>query len=511
MQRGEINMGIFRLIKALSKSGLLSIESVTELSRAIRQQGVNVMALLHFAVKKYGERTAIIHSEKELTYGELFTQSMQLAHYFSQQHDIKPNMRIGIHCRNDVALVKVIFALSRLGAKVYFLNTEMGNEQCQQVVQKHQFDLFIYDDSLKSGGIRKQALCIYDIPLHPINDAVTKLEKTSTSNFILLTSGTTGIPKEVVHKPSLFRYLPPVIGLVEQLRLLEYKSGYIATPLYHGYGLAILFLLLALGKKVILTDSFNAKQACSLIAKHEVEIVTVVPLMIHKMLAENLKSQQSLRCIASGGAMLSPHLVNEVTANVGEVLYNLYGTSETGLNLIATPSDLAYAPHTIGRGIKGIDLKIVEANEQGIGQLWVKSKAGMVNPHHNWLPTGDLAYQDNNGYYFLAGRQDDLVVSAGENVYPVQLENTLLAHPFIEDVAVIGVHDEQFGQRLQAFVQLKAGKTITQDSIVHWLKTKVARYEMPKHIIFLNSIPYTNLGKKDKKQLTHIKGSEYHV
>ena len=128
----------------------------------------------------------------------------------------------------------------------------------------------------------------------------------------------------------------------------------------------------------------------------------------------------------------------------------------------------------------------------------------MVNPNNNWISTGDLAYQNANGFYFWAGRQDDMIVSAGENVYPIHIENILLEHPSIEDVAVIGVHDEQFGQRLQAFIQMKQGADLEQEKLLAWLQSKVARYEMPKEITFLQSIPYTALGKKDKKQLNNL-------
>ena len=506
-------MNIIRLCLALSKSGLLSFPSITKLLRAILKQGLNLMTLLDFAANKYDKNVALIDDTDELTYSELLNDSIKLSSYLNEHCNVGPKQKVGILCRNHASLVKSIFALSRLGSNLYFINAEVGKIQFDQLVKKHQFDFFIYDASFSSFVKElnvKQKLCMSEIiEILNQNQEPLSIRRTSSSNIILLTSGTTGTPKEVIHKPSLFNYLNPFLGMVQRLKLVHYKNGYIATPLYHGYGIAILFLFIVLGKKVVLSEKFDVKKACELIRKHEVEIVTVVPLMIHKMMKENVAHLNSLRCIASGGAVLSPNLVEEVQESLGDVLYNLYGTSETGLNIIATSDDLTYSTCTLGKGIKGVKLKIVNSLQENaqrgtIGQLWVKSKGSMVNPNNHWISTGDLAYQDANGFYFLAGRQDDMIVSAGENVYPIYIENILLEHAFIEDVAVIGIHDEQFGQRLQAFIQTKQGAEITQELLFEWLQSKVARYEMPKEITFIDSIPYTPLGKKDKKQLSHL-------
>ena len=503
-------MNIIRLFIALSKSGLLSFSSITKLLRAIFNQGLNLMTLLDFAASKYGKNVALIDDTEELTYSELLNDSIKLSTILYEHYKIGPKQKVGILCRNHASLVKSIFALSRLGSNLYLINAEVGNRQFHQLVKNHQFDFFIYDASFNSivkESTVKQKLCVSEISeILNKNQENHPIQRTSSSNIILLTSGTTGTPKEVFHKPSLFNYLNPFLGMVQRLKLVQYKNGYIATPLYHGYGIAILFLFITLGKKVVLSEKFDAKKACALIQKHEVEIVTVVPLMIHKMMKENVAHLNSLRCIASGGAVISPNLVKEITESLGNVLYNLYGTSETGLNIIATPDDLNYSTFTLGKGINGIKLKILNRQNENVergttGQLWVKSKGSMVNPHNHFISTGDLAYQDEKGFYFLAGRQDDMIVSAGENVYPIHVENILFEHPLIEDVAVIGIHDEQFGQRLQVFLQMKQGAEITQEVLFEWLQSKVARYEMPKEITFIDSIPYTPLGKKDKKQL----------
>ncbi|MCL6459731.1 MAG: fatty acid--CoA ligase family protein, partial [Gorillibacterium sp.] len=172
----------------------------------------------------------------------------------------------------------------------------------------------------------------------------------------------------------------------------------------------------------------------------------------------------------------------------------------------ATPQDLSYSAHTIGRKIKGVHLKIVDDQKNEVevgkvGRFCIKNSWSMRNRDASWIESGDLGYRDENGYYFLCGRADDMVVSAGENVYPIEVEQILIQHSQVADVAVIGIRDQDFGQRLKAFVQLVDNATLTQEELYVWLRPRVARFQVPKEIVFLDHMPYTSLGKHDKKQL----------
>ncbi|MDA8222799.1 MAG: AMP-binding protein [Desulfitobacterium hafniense] len=242
------------------------------------------------------------------------------------------------------------------------------------------------------------------------------------------------------------------------------------------------------------------------ISKHNVEVATVVPLMVYKMLKHNAEDLKSLSCIVSDGAELNPKLVIDIYNTLGEVVYNLYGTSETGLNTMATPQDLLYSTKTVGKRIEGVHLKILDENKNevnfgNVGQLCIKNKWSMRNSKSSRIETGDLGYRDCKGYYFLCGRVDDMVVSAGEKVYPVEIEQALINHPQVEDVAVIGINDEGFGQRLKAYVLTNKNADLTEKELLEWLTYRIARFQMPKEIAFVNHLPYTSLGKLDKKQL----------
>lgn len=505
-------MKIIKLLFVLYKIKVLSPIGLLRLRAAIYRCGINLMTLLYFAEKTYGNKVALVDEHETLSYKQLLIQSERLSVVLFEKYQLKKGQKVGLVCKNHASLVLSIFAFSRLGANIYLLNPEMSKKQFETLLGEHDFDLVVYDCELSPKVEKAKAkIMSYHTHLPAINHLLTasvnenfKLQRNSMSKLVLLTGGTTGKSKEVVHKPSFFHYLDPFLGLLSRLNLLKYQNVYIATPIYHGYGIAILLLFLALGKKVVITKGFNAEKACRLIREQKVDVVTVVPIMLSKMLRTSAEDLKSLSCIASGSSELNPKLVNEVLTQLGDVLYNLYGTSESGLNTIATSQDLKHSGNTIGKVIRGVPLKILDnnKNEVGlgeIGQLCIKKDK--LFRKNSWIETGDLGYQDAKGYYFLCGRTDDMVVSAGVNVYPIELEQILIHHPHVEEVAVIGMSDEEFGQRLKAFVKLAENTVLTKEELHEWLRPRVARFQVPKDIVFVQLMPYTPIGKLDKQQL----------
>ncbi len=492
-------MGLYRLISA------------------IYLHGVNMLALLKIAGRIYGNKTALVDENDTLSYAQLLSESERLAIVLKESYQVKKDQKVGFLCKNHASFIKSIFAVSQLGADIYLLNVEMSRIQFDYLLEHHDFDLIIYDAELscfiEESSYHKEKILSYHEDFPAINNSLRAsvngnqiLKRSSSSKMVLLTGGTTGNSKVASHQPSIFNYVHPFLSLLTRLQLIKYNTAYIATPIYHGYGVAVLLLFIALGKKVVIHKGFDAKKACHLIHEHRVEVVTVVPLMLQKMLKEKVEDLRSISCIASGGAALNPKLVQETSSKLGDVLYNLYGTSEAGLNIIATPEDLTYSANTVGRRIKGVQIKIVDEQKNEVeagrvGQLFIKNKGAMRDGNHSWIETGDLGYRDSNGYYFLSGRVDDMIVSAGENVYPVDIEQVLITHPQVEAVAVIGVYDEGFGQRLKAFVLPVQHATLTKEEMMEWLHPRVARFQLPKEITFVDQMPYTHLGKLDKKQL----------
>lgn len=508
---------MLKLIYVLYKLKKLSPIGLYRVIYSLIKYGINMMALLGIAKKAYGCSTALVDDNETLSYSQLLHQSEKLSSVLQEKYGLKRHMKAAFLCNNHASLVKSIFAISLLGADIYLLNAGMSRDQFIKLRSTYHFELLIYDFELtcliEQSNYEGNSLLSYHDSLPAVNNLVftnidekRRLRRSSSGKLVILTGGTTGNPKEAAHKPSLFNYLNPFITMFKRLNLSDYNTAYIATPIYHGYGTAVLFLFMALGRKIVISGGFDANRACSLIVKHNVEVVTVVPLMIQKMLKTGAQDLKSLACIASGGAELNPNLAEEVLDKLGNVLYNLYGTSEAGLCMIAKPEDLRYSARTIGKPVDGLRLKVMDDTRKEVeigkvGQFCVRNKWSMKKDSQSWIETGDLGYRDDKGYYFLCGRVDDMIVSAGENVYPFELEQILISHPKVDDAAVIGISDDIFGQRLKAFVLLSRGAQISEEELFEWLHSRGARYQMPKEIIFVDKLPYTSLGKLDKKQL----------
>jgi acyl-CoA synthetase (AMP-forming)/AMP-acid ligase II len=522
LPRKEGGNGMLEFISALKMMGLLSVKGFYRLISAIHRHGANIMALLDYAREFHGRQTALIDDHETLDYSMLFSQSETLSLVLEERYHIQGKRKVAFLCKNHASLVKAIFAVSRLGANIYLLNAEMSPVQFQLLSNHHNFDFLVYDNELhpliEQSGYSGDKLPSYHDTLPAVNNLCTlsvdrkrKLKRTSLSNLVILTGGTTGNFKTAVHKPSLVNFLSPYIAMLTRLKLTTCKTAYIAVPIYHGYGLATLFLFISLGKKILIHRGFSTEKACELIHRHQAETVVLVPLMVYKMMRYDSAALESLTCIASGGSELNPKCADEIHEKLGDVLYNLYGTSESGLTTIAAPQDLRADPHTIGRRIPGVRLKIRDMQgrkvlDGKVGCFCVKTRWSMRNKKSSWIFTGDTGYRNSDGLYFLCGRIDDMIVSAGENVYPAEVERILASHPEIAEAAVAAVRDENFGWRLKAFILPRENAVIAQDELLEWLRDRAARFQMPREIVFVESMPYTPLGKLDRKRLTSTNG-----
>lgn len=487
--------------------GLLRPKGIAAFVQAQAQHGFNLMTLLAYAAKMFPQRLALSDGEHAYTYAQLEQESLQLAAYL-QGLGIQKKQNLGIWCRSHTGAVLALFASARLGAHVYLLNAEMSAEQLAKLCQQRQLKHIIYDQNLAST--LEQANVVAKV--HSIEDLRLDMQAATPSNklsrcygnhVVVLTGGTTGDFKSAARKPSIAQFLNPFLDLLHKLNLNQYSKVFIPTPIYHGYGLSALFISFILGARVYLSPKFEAEKACQLIQAEQVEVLALVPLMLHKMLAINPEALRSARCIISGGAALNPSLVEASMQQLGPVLHNLYGTTEAGFSIMAMPQDLATNPNTIGRPITGVRVKMEPlGHSANMGHLCIANRWAVSLSGKAYVPTGDIAYTDAQGLYYLQGRVDDMIVSGGENVYPIELELALLQHPGLDAVAVIGIADPIFGQRLKAYVQPKPGfEALTEQALLDWLQGKVARYQMPKQIELRAQLPYTAIGKLDKKQL----------
>ncbi|MBK5143050.1 AMP-binding protein [Budviciaceae bacterium BWR-B9] len=506
--------------KLLRSTGLLSFKGISALIASIRINGISLMALLGYSARRYPERKAVQDENQSLSYQQLYQQSRAVAGLLMAQHQITPGQQVAIICRNHASLLKALFASSAIGADICLINSEISHQQLASFIRQYQFHLIIHDAELSPiiqlAGYGGQCLPVNhesaasiesysQMPINPMGKITY-----GPGKIVVLTGGTRCEFKPAVRKPSLFAFINPLIALLDKLKLAQYRSLYIATPIYHGFGLATLCIATLLGSTIYLKRRFEAQQAAELINQQQIEVVTLVPLMLSRMLHSYPANLKSLRCIISGGAALSPALVNQTQTLLGKRLFNLYGTSEAGVCTIATPDDLVCAAGTIGLPIDGLTICL---RDTSTGQLITRDNTvGLLQIQCRWaaqqtddfVTTGDLAFRDANGYYFLNGRNDDMIVSGGENIYPIELEKVLAENPLVRECVVIGIEDKEFGQRLKAYVVAQPARKINAQELIQWLKPRVARYQMPVSIELIEEIPLTAVGKPDTRKLTHL-------
>ena len=502
---------MIKAIKALYTIKLFTFKGIWHLLMSFGSVGMNLMALLYIRQKLSPNQIAINENDNCITYHTLYTQSQHLAKKLAMHCDIKPHQKIAIMANNHTIMIHTLFAIARLGADIYLLNTELSVNQLQNIQDAVKFDWIIHDPQIstltnvKSLPIdHPDQVSIYSLLNDNSLPNTSNLKVTHFNKLTVLTSGTTGRFKMAGRNSKAQNFISPFYQLLMKLNLSKYNRVYIATPIYHGFGIATLCMSVLLGATIFINKRFDAVKVCQLINKYNIEVITLVPLMLSRMMNYSTTQLRSLRCIITGGAPIAVTLVQRTINQLGEVLYNLYGTSEAGICMIATPNDLINHPSTIGKPITGLSTKLMNNGKEDAikGELYIK--CAWSTQGKNWIATGDIAQKDSENNYYLNGRIDDMIVSGGENVYPFEIEQFLINHPDINDLAVISVNDEEFGQRLVAFVVLAAYAKQSEDTLKDWLKPQIARYQMPKKIYIIDELPMTHIGKVDRKQLINL-------
>lgn len=446
---------------------------------AIARNGANLAALTSVGSRLYGDRSAIHTIDQRISYRELSAAVDAAAMCLYSDHSVRRTQRIAVAAKNSVQSVVLIFALSRLGANVYLVDGNSSDAQLSELQATHHFDKVLRDSELT---------------IDPAAPNI-KLPRGGSARLTILTSGTTGASKAASRKTGVGSFLPAFVSLLVRLQLTKYKRLYIATPLYHGFGISALIVAIAVGSENFMTPSFDAPTACNLILTNKVEAITLVPTILQRLIDTDREALTPLRCIITGGAPLSATLATNTLDALGDVLFNLYGTSEGGVAIMSAPSDLRRFPNSIGKPLAGVKVR----NGGGTSQVEIRSRWSVGGA---WTATGDNGYVNDEGYWFLVGRIDDMIVSGGENVYPIELERIISTHPAICEAVVIGVADDDFGERLKAFVTINSTSSVNEVELKEWLIARAQRHLIPREIVILSELPYNAAGKVDRHALS---------
>jgi len=292
--------------------------------------------------------------------------------------------------------------------------------------------------------------------------------------------------------------------------------------MFHSWGYAHFTLALPLCSTLVLRRRFDPEETLRAVAQHRASALAVVPVMLQRILElpiETIKSYDtsSLKIIAASGSALPGELATRVMDVFGDVLYNLYGSTEVAWASIATPADLRAAPGTAGKPPMGTIVKLLDEQGKEVsrgesGRIFVANEmvfegytgGGGKEIVSGLMSTGDVGRIDDGGRLFVDGRDDEMIVSGGENVFPREVEDLLADHEGIEEAAVIGVEDAEFGQRLKAFVVAREGSGLDEEKVKEYVKHNLARYKVPREVVFVDELPRNATGKVLKRELHQL-------
>jgi len=332
---------------------------------------------------------------------------------------------------------------------------------------------------------------------------------------VILTSGTTGTPKGA---PRSEAGIDAAVAILERVPLRAGQRVHIAAPLFHTWGFAHLALGMLLGTTMVLTRRFDPEDCLRVVRDERCEALVVIPVMLQRIMALPAEVRDGydlddLLLVTSSGSALPGDLATRWMDQYGDILYSTYGTTEVAYGSIATPADLRAAPGTAGRPPVGTRVRILD--DQGVevpagepGRIFVGNSllfegytgGGSKDVVDGLMSTGDVGRIGPDGRLYVEGRDDEMIVSGGENVFPQEVEDCLARHADVVEAAAIGVDDEDFGQRLRAFAVVGDAE-VSQDDLKAWVKDHLALYKVPREIVFLDELPRNATGKVLKRHL----------
>jgi fatty-acyl-CoA synthase len=482
---------------------------------------------------RFADETMVVDELGTLTFSEMHTRTNALAHSLSDMGVVEGD-GVGIMCRNHRGFLEATFAASKLGASSLYLNTAFAGPQLAEVVERERPRALIYDEEFtgllgEAGKGRKRIVAWHDSErcddptideLIAQGDPSDVVPPDREGRAVILTSGTTGSPKGAARSNP--QSLDPAVSLLSTIPLKARWTVNIAAPLFHSWGFAHFTIGLILGSTYVLRHKFDPETCLADIARYRCDALVVVPVMMQRILElpEEVRSRydtSSLKVVAASGSALPGDLATEWMDAFGDTLYNLYGSTEVAWASIATPEDMRAAPGTAGRPPRGTVVRLYDEHgvevPQGVtGRIFVGNEmlfegytgGGTKDVIGSLMATGDVGRFDSGGRLFVEGRDDEMIVSGGENVFPKEVEDLLSRHEAVADAAAVGVEDPDFGQRLRAFVVLERGRDVGEDELKDYVKRNLARFKVPREIVFMDELPRNATGKVLKRELKEL-------
>ena len=521
-------------LATLTRAGIIRPsrpDRVLQTGVALVRWGPTPAAAYTINAARYPDDVGIVDEAGTLTFLEIHRRTNALAHAFADA-GIGAGDGVAIMCRNHRGFVEAVVACSKLGANALFLNTAFSKPQLTDVLEREEPKALVYDQEfdglLGEADVDLKRFIAWHEPEEDSGD--TRIEELVTSGNIqnlsppkepgkatILTSGTTGTPKGASRSQP--KSMDPIAALLDRIPLKARETTMIAAPLFHSWGYAHWSLGISLASTIVLKRKFDPEATLSLTAQHQATALVVVPVMLQRILElddETLARYDlsAVKAVPASGSALPGSLSDRWMDLFGDNLFNLYGSTEVAWATIATPEDLRTAPGTAGKPPRGTIVKLFDDDgkevQQGeTGRIFVGNEmqfegytgGGNKDVIEGLMSSGDVGHFDEGGRLFVDGRDDDMIVSGGENVFPQEVEDLLSGHEKIGEAAVFGVDDEEFGQRLKAVVVTKDGADLSAEEVKEYVKSNLAGYKVPRDVEFIDELPRNATGKVLKREL----------
>jgi acyl-CoA synthetase (AMP-forming)/AMP-acid ligase II len=531
--RGAISDLLFeaRVLREAGIVGPMRPDKAVRVGSTFLRWGASPATGVAVAAIEHPHEIAIIDERGSLTWQRLHRRSNALAHAFEAM-GIGPGDGIGVMARNHRGFLETTLAAAKLGASALYLNTMFAGPQLVEVMRREGPKALVFDEEFGDllaevePGVQRIVAWHDGAPpagattveqLIADGDDSDLQPPPDKPRFVILTSGTTGTPKGAQ------RTSPDgLMTLASLLDKIPYRSGstmMIAAPLFHSWGFLHFVVSLPTASTMVLRRRFDPEETLAAVERTRADVLAAVPVMVQRILGlppEVLDrySMPSLKIASLSGSALPGELAIEWMDRFGDTVYNLYGSTEVSFATIATPADLRAAPGTAGRPPRGTVVRLfdeagkdVPAGE--VGRIFVGNDmkmegytgGGNKEAIEGLLSSGDVGHFDPDGRLFVDGRDDEMIVSGGENVFPREVEDLLANLEGISEVAVIGVEDDKFGQRLKAYVVLEEGISLSEADLGSHVKANLASYKTPREVEFLDELPRNATGKVLKREL----------
>ncbi len=518
--------------KVLHEAGILGLlrpDKAAKIGATFIRWGASPATGIATAAIHHPDEPALIDERGTLTFAQLHRRSNALAHAF-ERIGIGYDDGVGIMCRNHRGFVEATLAAAKLGAAALYLNTMFAGPQLVEVMRREGPKALVYDEEFAGllegvdDDVQRVVGWSDGEPGQPTIEALIAANEDSDlkpppdkPRFVILTSGTTGTPKGA--QRSSPDGLLAMAALIDKIPYRSRERIIVAAPLFHSWGFLHFVIGLPTASTIVLRRRFDPEETLRAAQEQRAEVLAMVPVMVQRILqlpAETLDSYDlsSLRITALSGSALPGEMAIEWMDRFGDTIYNLYGSTEVAYATVATPEDLRAAPGTAGRPPRGTVVRIYD--EEGrpappgeVGRIFVGNEmsfegytgGGGKEAIDGLLSSGDVGHFDSAGRLFVDGRDDEMIVSGGENVFPREVEDLLADHEGVLEVAVIGVADEEFGQRLKAFVVAAAGAEVSPGDLKAHVKAHLAGYKAPREVEFMDELPRNASGKILKREL----------